>query len=168
MKSSEGLEDSCASGERSSALAADVRGFQDALRQIGIAGALRFLSARTAHRFTGVFRFDGDLLRSVALVDKWRPEVERGDDVPLAQAYCAHLKADGEPLEVTNGRTDPRTPLMAKSDVASYCGAVIRDENGEAWGALCHFDPSPCESKNSALPLLVAAAILIHQSSISR
>lgn len=138
MKSSEGLEEGCSHGdsgvplESSSAISADLRGFEDALRQSGIAGPLRFLSARTSHRFTGVLRFDGDLLRSVALVDKWLPEVERGDDVPLAQAYCAHLKAVGEPLDVTDGRTDPRTPWMAESDVASYCGAVICDENGEA------------------------------------
>lgn len=144
----------------------DVQAFEDALRQSGMAGALRFLSERTAHRFTGVFRFDGDTLRSVALVDKWLPEVTRGDDVPLAEAYCAHLKGAVEPLVVTDGRTDPRTPWMTQSGVASYCGAVIRDDAGEAWGALCHFDPEPCESKHSAIPLLAAAAALFHRVAI--
>lgn len=147
-------------------MTADVRAFEDALRQSGMAGALRFLSERTSHRFTGVFRFDGDTLRSVALIDKWLPEVARGDDVPLAETYCAHLKETGEPLVLTDGRTDPRTPWMAQSGVASYCGAVILDDEGEAWGALCHFDPEPCESKHSAVPLLVAAAALIHRVAI--
>lgn len=150
--------------ESSVAIAADVRAFEDALRHTGMAGGLRFLSLRTSHRFTGVFRFDGDTLRSVALVDKWLPGVERGDDLPLAEAYCAHLKATGEPLTVTDGRSDPRLPWMTNSGVASYCGALIRDEKGDAWGALCHFDPNPCEAKDSAMPLLVAAAALIHRS----
>ena len=99
-------------------------------------------------------------------MDKWLPQVERGNDVPLAEAYCAHLKSTGEPLAVADGRTDTRTPWMAKSGVASYCGTVIRDESGEAWGALCHFDPKPCEAADSAMPLLVAAAALIHQVAV--
>ena len=143
-------------------VAAELTAFTEVLRRSGLPEALRFLSARTSHRFTGVFRFDGDMLISVALVDKWLPEVERGGDVPLAQAYCAHLKATGEPIAIVDGRIDPRTRWMAQSGVISYCGAVIRDQSGEPWGALCHFDPDPCEPKRSAIPLLAAAAALIH------
>jgi hypothetical protein len=122
------------------------------------------LNARTAHRFTAVFRFDGEMLRNVALVDKWLPSVERGDDVPLAQAYCSHLQTTGEPLEVRDGREDSRTPWMASSPIVSYCGAVIWNDAGEPWGALCHFDSAPCDAKDSEMPLLVAAAALIRQA----
>lgn len=145
-------------------VAGDLLAFASALDEGGIAAALRFLNQRTAHRYTGVFRFDGEMLRSVALVDRWQPEVDRGDDVPLAEAFCAHLESTGQPLAVTDGRADPRTPWMANSNVASYCGAVIQDADGSRWGALCHFDHSPCESKDSDVPLLAAAAALIHKS----
>lgn len=145
-------------------LSADLASFRDSLAKHGLRGALRHLNARTPHRFTGVFRFDGDTLRSVALVDKWDPAVLRGADAPLAQAYCAHLRETGEPLAVDDGDRDPRTPWMAGSGIPSYCGAVIRDDQGEPWGALCHFDTGRCESKNSDMPLLVAAAALIYRA----
>lgn len=125
-------------------------------------GALWFLNARTPHRFTGVFRFDSNLLRSVALVDKWNASVERGTDVDVALAYCAHLKRTGRPLEVEHGPSDSRVPWMASSPVVSYCGAPILDETGQPWGALCHYDDKACEAKNSDMPLIVAAAALIY------
>jgi len=143
--------------------AGDVDAFLASLGERGLRGALWFLNARTPHRFTGVFRFDGDMLRSVALVDKWDPNVERGQDAPLASAYCAHLSREGEPLLVENGATDPRVPWMAKSEFVSYCGAPIRDRAGEPWGALCHFDTAPCDAKASDMPLIIAAAALIHE-----
>lgn len=124
---------------------------------------LLLLNGRTPHRYTGVFRFDGDMLRNVALVDKWDPAVEHGDDVPLAAAYCAHLHDTGQPLEVENGATDPRVPWMSASPIVSYCGAVIHGSHGLPWGALCHFDVARCDAKNSDMPLLVAAAKMIYE-----
>lgn len=142
----------------------EVREFRETLDREGLQPALRLLNGRTPHRFTGVFRFDGDILRNVVLVDKWAPAVVRGDDVPLAQAYCAHLHRSGGAVEVTDGPADARFPWMQQSPIVSYCGAVILDEDGRRWGALCHFDISRCESKKSDLPLLEAAAGLIYAS----
>jgi hypothetical protein len=144
------------------AVPADLVVFRDQLRFGGLPAALEYLNRRTSHRFTGVFRFEGDMLRNVHLVDKWDPAVQRGDDVPLASAYCAHLERTGDPLEVTNGAVDPRTPWMADASVISYCGAPILSPDGTPCGALCHFDTLPCEAKNSDLPLLVAAAALLY------
>jgi hypothetical protein len=149
-------------------LGSDLAAFERCLAGDGLRGALRFLNGRTPHRFTGVFRFDGDMLRNVALVDKWHRNVERGDDVPLAEAYCAHLRRTGEPIEVADGHSDPRTPWMKGSPVVSYCGAVIEDEQGQPWGALCHFDSARCESKDSDLPLLAAAAVLIFSAAVAQ
>ena len=137
------------------------------LRERGLRGALWFLNARTPHRFTGVFRFDGAMLRSVALVDKWDPLVEVGEDVPIASAYCAHLRRTGQPLEVQHGPSDARTPWMSESAVLSYCGAPILDGKGEPWGAICHFDNSRCESKYSDMPLLLAAAIVLYRPALA-
>ena len=141
----------------------EVREFRETLERGGLQPALRLLNGRTPHRFTGVFRFDGDMLRNVVLVDKWEPEVVRGADVPLAQAYCAHLHRSGGAVEVRDGAADARFPWMQQSPIVSYCGAVILDDDGGHWGALCHFDMSRCESKKSDLPLLEAAAGLIYR-----
>lgn len=140
---------------------ADLAAFSDCLDQDGLRAALLFLNKRTPHRYTGVFRFDGDMLRNVALVDKWDPTVDHGDDVPLAAAYCAHLYQTGEPLEVEDGGKDSRVPWMQTSPIVSYCGSVIVDGEGTPWGALCHFDTARCDAKNSDMPLLVAAARIV-------
>lgn len=142
-------------------LRGELEQFCKQLTRRGLLSALRFLNGRTTHRFTGIFRFDGDMLRSAALVDKWNPEVTVGDDVPLSQAYCAHLYSTGEPLQVAHGPTDPRVPWMADSPVVSYCGALICDELGGRWGAVCHFDTASCDSRHSEMPLLIAAGSLI-------
>lgn len=144
--------------------AKDLEAFVGRLRSGTLLDGLRYLNSRTPHRFTAVLRFDGDMLRSVAMVDKWLPEVERGDDIPLSQAYCAHLYTTGQPLLVEDGRTDPRTPWMADSPTVSYCGSMIRDTAGTPWGAICHFDPAPCDAKASDVPLLEAAAAVIYRA----
>jgi hypothetical protein len=140
----------------------DLQNFADCLHGQGLPGALRFLNARTSHRYTGVFRFDGDTLRNVALIDRWEAAVTSGEDVPLARAYCAHLARTGESLEVEHGPTDTRVPWMSDSAILSYCGAVINATDGSRWGALCHFDTSRCDSSGSEVPLLEAAANLIY------
>ncbi|MGV3570570.1 MAG: GAF domain-containing protein [Ramlibacter sp.] len=141
-------------------MATDLAQFQHLLQAEGTRGALGYLNGRTPHRFTGIFRFDGDMLRSVQLIDKWDASVEQGDDLPVATAYCAHLKRTGESLQVGDGRSDPRVPWMNDSPIVSYCGTPIVDEHGEPWGALCHFDLQPCQAKDSDMPLLQAAGKL--------
>ncbi|HEX2546838.1 MAG TPA: GAF domain-containing protein [Ramlibacter sp.] len=143
------------------ATTSDLEQFCGLLAEQGLHAALAFLNARTPHRFTGVFRFDGETLRSVALVDKWDGEVRRGEDVPLSEAYCAVLHDGADVLEVLDGPADERYPHMQASPVASYCGAVIRDADGEPWGALCHYDVQPCQVKSSDLPLLAAAGEVV-------
>ncbi|RYG11151.1 MAG: GAF domain-containing protein [Burkholderiales bacterium] len=142
----------------------DLTIFSKRLSESNLIAALRFLNDRTPHRFTAVYRFDQDVLRNVAMIDKWETQVEQGADVLMADAYCAHLRATGEPLQVADGPSDPRVPWMSGSSIVSYCGAVISDDQGERWGALCHFDSETCESKESDMPLLVAAASLIYRS----
>lgn len=145
----------------------DLEAFSECLDQQRLRAALVFLNQRTPHRYTGVFRFDGDMLRNVALVDKWDADVAEGEDVPLAAAYCAHLHQTGEPLQVADGATDPRVPWMQDSPVVSYCGAVITDAAGAPWGALCHFDTARCDAKNSDLPLIVAAARILYEEALT-
>ncbi len=148
-------------------VAADLAEFSDLLRQRGLLEAMRLLNARTSHRYTGVFRFDGEMLRCVALVDKWDASVTCRDDVPLDKAYCAHLHRTGEAVRVDYGPTDARFPWMQQSPFVSYCGAVISDPHGEHWGALCHFDVARCEALGAELPLVVGAASLLYPSVVA-
>jgi hypothetical protein len=44
--------------------------FTDLLHQQGVHAALEHLNHRTPHRYTGLFRFDGEMLRNEALFDR--------------------------------------------------------------------------------------------------
>ena len=126
-------------------------------------GALQYLNGRTPFRFTGIYRFDGDTLRNVALFDRWSPESRQGADAPMSETFCAIVKQQGDAVQVSDGRTDPRYPWMAGNAVTCYCGALIRDATGDPVGTLCHFDLLPVEQPSSELALLRAAAPLVIQ-----
>lgn len=139
--------------------------FERTLSSSGLHAALGLLNARTTHRFTGVYRFDGDWLRNVALFDRWNPQAAGGVDAPMRETFCAILPTQGATLEVVDGSTDGRFPWMSENAVMSYCGALIRAESGDPFGTLCHFDMSRCEAASSQLfPLMEAAAPLIYRA----
>jgi len=138
----------------------DIALVQHALGAGGLHAALDVLNRRTPFRFTGVYRFDGDMLRNVALFDRWAPDSSEGADAPMHEAFCAITGRLDAPLEVTDGATDPRHPWMQQNAVRSYCGTPIHDGEGQAIGTLCHFDLQPCQAISSELPLLAQAATL--------
>lgn len=141
-----------------------VREFKEELASGGLRGALRALNQRAPHRFTGVYRFDDDTLRSVALFDRWNPDAEVGADAPMSETFCAIIPSQGTGLEVTFGPSDERFPWMRDNVVVCYCGALLRDEQGEPWGSVCHFDVQPCQTAKSHLPDLLAVAPAVYQA----
>jgi hypothetical protein len=136
--------------------------FQRAMYERGLHPALSYLNGRTPFRFTGVYRFNGTLLCNIFLFDRWDPQALQGDDAPMAETFCALVRQAGDVLQVEDGRSDPRFPHMASNPVISYCGALIRDGNGEPFGTLCHFDLRRCEPSHGELSLLQAAAPLVY------
>lgn len=137
--------------------------FERTLDQQGVHAALRFLNARAPHRFTGIYRYDGDVLRNVGLVDKYEPALRTGDDVKMCDAYCAlvrDLKVVGG-LEFVDASDDPRLAHKPDSPVVSYGGVLIHDEDGAAFGTLCHFDVKRCEAPFHDVDLLQAAAPML-------
>lgn len=101
------------------------------------------------------------MLRNEYLYDQFHPKVIKGEDVPLAQAYCSIVAHSGAALEVLDTATLLPSQIIAGSPVISYCGVLIRDYRGEPFGALCHFDMKPCQVRVSDLPLLEAVAPLL-------
>lgn len=145
-------------------MTSSLQDFEETLRTRGLHAALRLLNARATHRFTGVYRYDGEWLRNVALVDRWNVDVTQGDDAPMKETFCAIVPSQGVALEVTDGRTDTRFPWMNQNAVGSYCGTLIRRDNGDPFGTVCHFDLMRCETASSEFPLLAAAAPLIYHA----
>jgi PAS domain S-box-containing protein len=128
----------------------------------GVHEALRFLNSRTSHRFTGIFRFDGAILRNVMLVDSYAPEVTKGDDAPMTATYCAIVGETAHPFATDDARLDDRLRThSARENVVSYCGVLLRDDEGKPFGTLCHFDFVAGDVPISEMPLMEAAAPLL-------
>ena len=59
-------------------IARELTEFVTLVQQQGVHAALAYLNHRTPHRYTGLFRFEGQVLRSEVLVDGNQPLVRRG------------------------------------------------------------------------------------------
>ncbi|RYY95819.1 MAG: hypothetical protein EOO24_22165 [Comamonadaceae bacterium] len=146
----------------------ELNAFAETLRTGGLHAALGLLNARTTHRFTGVYRYEGKWLRSIALFDRWNPELVQGSDAPMEETFCAIVPTQGLSLEVLDGPADPRFPWMHENAVVSYCGTLIQGDDGSPFGTLCHFDLNRCQAAASEFPLMMAATPLIWQAVADR
>ncbi|HEX8659511.1 MAG TPA: hypothetical protein VF690_18365 [Hymenobacter sp.] len=141
---------------------AEIAEFAALLQQQGVHAALGYLNHRTPHRYTGVYRFDGDMLRSEVLFDRNMVDLRQGADAPMATTYCALVGRYEAPIQILDATVDPLA-LGIETPVISYCGALIRDEQGKAFGTLCHYDLQRCQERTTDQPLLNAAAQLLYQ-----
>ena len=140
--------------------------FQDLLHEAGLHGALRFLNGRTPHRFTGVYRYDGPMLRNVCLFDQFNPQDSRGEDAPIEHTFCSLVPGYGGTLAFFDSATDPRVAYV-DTPVVSYCGVLLRDDDGSPLGTLCHFDLKPCEPRTGDLQFLEALAPILQRTVVA-
>jgi hypothetical protein len=79
--------------------------FAQTLRRHGLREGLLFLNRRTTHRCTGVFRFDGDMLRSVAMGMRGSPVV----------SYCGSVILDSAGARGERSATSTRPAAMPRT-----------------------------------------------------
>jgi GAF domain-containing protein len=140
--------------------------FEAALRTQGLFAAMRWLNAQVPYRYSAVFRFDGDILRNVCLIDKENPNTFTCDDQPITNSYCMYVRRSGESFSVEETLKDSRVEDHPKRrTVQCYYGIPLFGGNGQMLGTVCHFDISPIrvtEEVASALddlgPLIADAA----------
>jgi GAF domain-containing protein len=92
----------------------------------------------------------------VSLVDQTRQvlpggaglpqSVEREREIPLSHSFCQQVVISGEPLVVTDARSDPRVrdnPSVRELGVVAYAGVPLTSLDGEIVGSLCAIDSQP-------------------------
>lgn len=132
------------------------------VRSGDVRGALKHLNGLTDHRFTALYRFDDETLRSQYFFDRENPEQEATEDIPVLASYCVYVRDTADVFEVGNSLTDPRVAGHPKrQQVLSYCGVPLCDVNGQAIGSICHFDFQPVASDDTTVALLEAAAAVL-------
>ena len=118
--------------------------FERTLHQRGLHAALGVLNASTPYRLTGVYRFDGDSVRSVVLFDRKNPDLTVGVDVPWNDSYCRMTAEEGVRCEITDALADERlTTHAAREAVQAYIAVLLKTPPGEPLGTLCHYDLNP-------------------------
>ncbi|MBV9926601.1 MAG: GAF domain-containing protein [Acidobacteria bacterium] len=118
--------------------------FREALAEGGVRAALRFLNARSPHRFTSIYRFDGSTLHNLYLYDRANPEFGLFPDAPLGESYCSIINETASTFATHDSLNDERVEGHPKRElVLSYCGIPLVREDGTLFGTLCHFDFVP-------------------------
>jgi GAF domain-containing protein len=132
------------------------------LAECGLHAGLRYLNARTRHRFTGVYRFDPPMLRNLCLFDRENPTLRFGGDTPMRETYCSLVGAKVSPFATPDAAADGRLlDHPARLSVLAYCGVPLVDDQGSCFGSLCHFDVRPRLVPADEVPLLERAAPLV-------
>ena len=92
-----------------------------ALAEGGVSAAIAILNSRTACRFTSMYRFDRDMLRTLTFYDREDPTAYPPDDIPVEVSYCVYVRDSGQPFHVENSLSDMRLELHSKrSEIQSY------------------------------------------------
>jgi hypothetical protein len=143
-----------------------VRIFASVLQAEGLHAGLAFLNSRTPHRCTAVYKYAGQVMLNVLVFDRMDPENRSGIDVAAEDAYCAQVSRRGKAFEFRDTALLARGEQRPGNPVVCYCGVVIPDPKGAAWGTLCHYDFKPCEMRKSDIPLLEAVSRLVYDHAI--
>ncbi len=132
---------------------------ENILQTQGLAAGLQFLNDRVPHRFTGIYRVEGEVLHNVAVIDKQKS----GDigflmQVPLGDSFCQFVLRDGQ-LITTDSARDARVDASPfKGVMGSYVGLPLAVVPGELFGTFCHFDFEPQPLDDSEFEFLTQAA----------
>lgn len=133
--------------------------FREALTEGGISAALKFINARSPHRFTSIYRFDGSTLHNLYLYDRANPEFGLFPDAPLGESYCSIVSETAATFATHHSLRDARVEYHPKRElVLSYCGIPLVREDGTMFGTLCHFDFVPHEISGGEVEFLEAIA----------
>jgi GAF domain-containing protein len=107
----------------------------------GVRAGLQYLNGLTGHRFTALYRFEGETLRNAEFFDRENPSVTTTEAIPVLASYCVFVRDAGAPFHTDSARDDDRLGDHPKRTVIqSYCGVPLRDTEGRMFGTICHFD----------------------------
>jgi GAF domain-containing protein len=143
----------------------DISELEDALARDGVRAALALLNGLTDHRFTALYRFDGEFARNLYFFDRERPSVEEAgdmDEIPLTVTYCVYIQETGRPFVIQDALADDRLiDHPSRSRIQAYCGVPLTDADGRTFAAMCHFDFRPVAVDGSHVELMESLGPLL-------
>ncbi|MBB1602833.1 guanylate cyclase [Variovorax sp. UMC13] len=125
----------------------------------GVRALLVRLNERVAHRYTAIYRLNGEMLRCVHLIDK-TGAVQPGflAEVSLQDSFCQFVFRDGV-FQTENSAFDHRLDGHPyQGVVVSYHAIPVVTEGSTLFGTLCHLDTVPCDLPDRELEILRGVA----------
>jgi hypothetical protein len=139
--------------------------FEQVLHDQGLFEALQYLNSTTEHRFTGIYRFEQDWVRSVLLFDRGNPHLRIGADVKMKESYCMLTAQSQVPYCIEDAQSDSRLLQHAARDsVLCYVAVHLFSPEGQSWGTLCHFDFHPSRIAPETVQVLLAVRPSVEQA----
>ena len=136
--------------------------FRSEVQRGGLVTGLQLLNEPVEHRYTGIYRLEQGVLKSVELVDKdgeIKPEFL--SEVPLEDSFCQFVLRDGLFRTSDTGKEPMLIGHKYQGVLLSYTGVPIVGEDGSLYGTLCHFDALRRELSEEDFEHLKVAARMI-------
>jgi GAF domain-containing protein len=129
------------------------------LENAGLRAALEFLNKRVPHRYTIVYKFDGEAFYGMVVVDKLKEPVPAlFNKVPFIDSFCQYSVDEGA-FWTSDALRDRRLDgHIHQAAVQSYCGLPLTQPGGKLYGTFCHLDMVPQALSDDEFAFLQRAA----------
>lgn len=119
----------------------DIAKFRAVLAGRGIPVALAFLNRRAPHRYTAIYRFDGDMMLNVGIHDRLGQVASPLPPTPREHSFCQYVSA-GQAFVSVNVLADPRLAThFQRGLINAYVGLPLSRGPQHLYGTLCQMDP---------------------------
>ncbi|RZJ01679.1 MAG: hypothetical protein EOP39_23440 [Rubrivivax sp.] len=135
---------------------------QHALKEGGLMGGLTWLNRRVPHRYTVVYRFDGEAFYTIALVDKLgEPMPDLFVRVPFEDSFCQFSIGIGQFKTADSVKDQRLDGHLHQATVQSYVGLPLTRPLVGLYGTFCHLDLVPQVISDTEFAFLQQAAPLV-------
>lgn len=124
----------------------------------GVEAGLKFLNARTAYRYTGIYRLEGAMMRNIYLYDRLGQAVSNFAKVPLGDSFCQFVLAEGGFCTSDSAHDERLIGHPYRGVFNAYFGLPLSRRPGTLYGTLCHFDFKPLVIDDSEIEFLQSVA----------
>ncbi|SFQ75256.1 GAF domain-containing protein [Variovorax sp. OK605] len=132
------------------------------LQSTGLRAGLEFLNRRVPHRYTIVYKFDGDAFYGMVVVDKLgEPVPALFNKVPFDDSFCRYTVGEGVFSTACSPQDSRLDGHIHQANVQSYCGLPVTNPQGGLYGTFCHLDMVPQSLGDEEFAFLQEAAALL-------
>lgn len=119
----------------------DIAKFKAVLADHGVPGALAFLNRRSPHRYTAIYKLDGDVMLNVGIYDRLGQVASPLPPTPRDHSLCSYVQP-AQAFVSEDVLTDARLAThFQRGLINAYVGLPLSRGPRHLYGTLCQMDP---------------------------